>query len=243
MIPIALSYKIIKNPASTEASPRHLEILDLTAYQVREEAAVWEEETVPEERNVLEEELRRKLTEENERLREELLAEAALAVEDLKEAAYGEAREEGYQAGLAAAKAEGQRIRENAMNLLKEAQNRAKTYFLEESDRLLQLSVDIAEKIIRQTLDRQEEGILCLARPILQDYAKTESLIVTCHPDLLAEVQSRRGEIEKLCPQARILILEDKTLEPQGLILENEDQITDLQIKKQLQRFLELAKG
>jgi len=103
--------------------------------------------------------------------------------------------------------------------------------------------VDIAEKIIRQTLDRQEEGILCLARPILQDYAKTESLIVTCHPDLLAEVQSRRGEIEKLCPQARILILEDKTLEPQGLILENEDQITDLQIKKQLQRFLELAKG
>jgi len=44
-----------------------------------------------------------------------------------------------------------------------------------------------------------------------------------------------------MCPNAHILILQDKNLDVSDMVIENENQITDLTISKQIARFIELA--
>ncbi|MBP1744183.1 MAG: flagellar assembly protein FliH [Firmicutes bacterium] len=246
MIQIVLSYKIIKNTSNREEREKHLSSLDLEHFRIREEA-LEEESPESDPAKSMEAEIRRDLMEETARKRKALLEKASEEAEAVKEAARLEGAREGYSEGFRKGFEEGRMeaegMRENAVRMAADAENIAREYFEECEERILSLSVRIAEKIVHQAIDSNPENIMLLARPILQEYGKTENVVITCNPENSEKARKQLGEMEKLCPNARILILEDRCLEKNGLIIENENQITDLQIGKQLEKFLELAKS
>lgn len=246
MIPIALSYKIIKNSSNSSQSEKRLQAVDASAFVPREtvlEETLEETETDP--CIILEERIRRELEEDTAKERQEILTRAYAEMEEMKEAVRLESAEAGYREGFQKGYEDGLEetkvMRGSAMELIGNAEKEVKAYVEENEEKILRLSVKIAEKILHQTLDSHAEGVMLLARPILQDYGKTENVIITCPPEKLEFMKGCLGEVEKYCPNAHILILEDKSLEHNGLVIENESQITDLQVRKQLERFLELA--
>lgn len=246
MIPIALSYRIIKNSASVSPEGKLLQTVDAAAFVER--MTVVEEVEEAEETDpciLLEDRIRKELEEETEKARQAIVDRAHVDMEVLKEAARLESAERGYREGFQKGYEEGleetKEMRSCALERIGSAEKAVKAYVDENEERILRLSVRIAEKVLHQTLDSHAEGIMLLARPILQAYGKTEKVILSCHPDNVGFLREHLGEIEKYCPNAHILILEDKSLEQNGLIIENEDQITDLQVRKQLERFLDLA--
>lgn len=244
MIPIALSYRIIKNSASVNQEEKLLQTVDAAAFMERRTVVEdSKEETDP--CILLEDRIRKDLEEETEKARQDILARAHADMEVLREATRLESAEAGYREGFQKGYEEGQaetdEMRSSALERIASAEKAVKAYLEESEERILRLSVRIAEKIVHQTLNSHAEGVMLLARPILQEYGKTEKVILSCHPDQVDSVREHMGEIEKYCPNAHILILEDKSLEQNGLVIENEDQIADLQVKKQLERFLDLA--
>lgn len=250
VIQIALSYKIIKNSSSTEDREKHLQTIDISAFIANEELTK-EVEDVEESdpRENLETKIRKEVMSETAGKRQAIIDNAILETEQIKENAriasasegYEQGYKEGFQFGHEEARKETEIQRANAIDMVEDANRKIKAYYEENEEKVLMLAIKIAEKIVHQTIDSHSENIMILARPILQEYGKTENIIISCHPDNVELVQSYIPEIEKLCPNAHILILEDKSLEKNGLIIENENQITDLQIKKQLERFLELV--
>jgi flagellar assembly protein FliH len=251
VIPIALSYKIIKNSQSSENSEKHLQTIDISTFIANEELSKEVEiaEAEPDSRVTLETKIRKEVMEETASKRQGMLDNAMIEIEHIKEEARQASASEGYekgyakgvQDGLEDARKETEELRANAIEMIEDAKRKSKTYYEENEEKILKLAIKIAEKIVHQSIDSHSENVMLLARPILQEYGKTENIILTCHPDNVELVQSHIPEIEKLCPNAHLLILEDKSLERNGLIIENENQITDLQNKKQLDRFLELV--
>ena len=251
VIPIALSYKIIKNSQSTEDSEKHLRTMDISPFIANEELSkeVRIEEAEQDPREALDTKIRKEIMDVTEKKRQAIIDNALLETEHIKEEARQASASEGYekgyavgfQDGLEGARKETEELRANAIDMVEDAKRKAKTYYEENEAKILMLAIKIAEKIVHQSIDSHSENVMLLARPILQEYGKTENIILTCHPDNVELVQSHIPEIEKLCPNAHLLILEDKSLERNGLIIENENQITDLQIRKQLDRFLELV--
>lgn len=247
MIPIALSYRIIKNKNANAQQERKLETLDIELYREKKEIqsqydAVSEGED-PEE--ALREEIRKELLLSMEEERKVLLEKAKEELEKEREKALAQARNQGFEEGYMAGKEEGYEetlaFRKNAITMLEEAEVLSKEYLDKNEEKIIQLSARIAERIVGETLQTQEDSLMLLARPILQEYGKTENVIVTCHPDKVAFMKCQIPEIKAMCPKAHVLILQDKNLEENDILIENENQITDLSIRKQIARFIELA--
>ena len=142
--------------------------------------------------------------------------------------------EEGYKKGIDAANLEGSIIKNNALELIEQAKKQVSAYISENHDNIIKLAGDMAESIVQSTIDESTENILMLIKPILQQFGKKESIIITCHPSGIAYIKSRLHELENSCPNAKLIILEDRNLEKNGCIIENENEIVDLQIKKQI---------
>ncbi len=246
MIQIALSYKIIKNSPNSEHREKHLLALDVEDYRTRETVHI-EDSDENDPMKTIEAEIRRELQEETSRKRKAVLDAAEAEAEEIREAARLQSASEGYSdgfhKGIEEGRLEAQGLRENALSMIEAAENKANEYFAECEEKILSLAVRIAEKIVHQTIDSSSDNVMLMARPILQEYGKTENVVITCNPENVEMVKKQQVEIEKLCPNARILILEDRSLEKNGLVIENENQITDLQIKKQLERFLKLTRS
>lgn len=250
VILIASSYKIIKRSQKINEEETQLSPIDLKSYtpteDVDDEAYSSEEDQITKE-EVLKNQVRCDMEEELEALREEFLVQTHLEMEALKEEAYREGLEKGKEEGRDEGRQEIYReldiLRIEALNKVLDAEQLAKVYLEEHEERILKLAGKIAEKIINVTLEDHEESLMLLARPILEEYGKTENVIISCHPEKVSFIKSYLPEMEKLCPNARILVLVDKNLEDHDMIIENENQITDLTISRQIERFLELATG
>jgi len=247
VIPIALSYRIIKNKNAFANEERKLETLDIEAYRIKRDL-MSTYETSSEENNpevILREEIRKNLLLEMESQREALLLKGRQEIEKEKEKALEEARRKGFEEGFMAGKEEGYEetlsFRNNAITMLEDAEAMSRDYLEANEEKIIHLSTRIAEKIVQETVDTHEDSLMLLARPILQEYGKTENVIVTCHPGMVAFMKCQIPEIKAMCPKAHVLILQDKNLESNDIIIENENQITDLTIKKQIARFIELA--
>lgn len=247
-IPIASSYKIIKrhqpqSPVETRISP-----IDLKTYQPTERISYKrDEENSFSEEEALRTRLKAEMEEELQEKIDQMRAQAQDEIEGLKEAAREEGLAQGLEEGIEMGRQqiykELETLRQDAVNKVQEAEQEAKSYLDENEERILGLSMKIAEKIIHVTLEQHKESLMLLARPILEEYGKTEKVIINCHPEKVNFIKEHLPEMEKLCPSARILVLEDHKLKNHDLIIENENQITDLTISRQIERFLELAMG
>lgn len=198
VIPIALSYKIIKNSEPVEV--RKLKTLDVSLYKEKSEAMKKEEIAKIVKRedpmDIVKREIRKTLEAEIEVKKKAILEKARLDLQKEKEIVLQDAYEAGYQAGFQKGREEAieksRSIKEDALAYLAEAEQNAKQYLNENEERIVRLAAKIAEKIILKNLEEDKDDLMLLARPVLQEYGKVQNVIISCHP-------TKVKKNEKLC--------------------------------------------
>lgn len=147
--------------------------------------------------------------------------------------------ESGYIQGIENAREEADQIKRNAIELLENAQDEVCKYIVNHQQRIIDLAAQMAESIVHSTIDTSSDNILQLIKPIIQQFRKVESIIITCNPKNYDYLKKSMYEIENKYEDIKFIILEDGNLEKNGCTIENENQIIDLQIKKQLKNIVE----
>lgn len=250
MSKIPLSYKIIKNCNVTCDQEdlsfidtrvdmnTHERVLSLVPQEECEEDAIDIEE--------IKAAIHRELSIQIEKERLEILEMARKEAESLRIEAEKQGHEagrmEGYQQGINEARREGITIKNNAIRIMEQAERHVSEYFIENRVKIIKLAADMAESIVHSTINTSTENIVLLIKPILQQYGKEEQIIITSHPDNIPYLKGNLHQMEELCPNARFIVLADNNLEKNGCIIENEHQIVDLQVKKQIDAILEEIK-
>lgn len=147
--------------------------------------------------------------------------------------------EKGYSEGVESAQKEVDEIKRNAIKMLENAQEEISEFVEANQQRIIRLAAQMAESIVHTTIDTSSENILQLIKPIVQQLKKVESIIITCNPNNYDYLKKSIYSIEKKYEDIKFIILEDESLEKNGCKIENENQIIDLQIKKQLENIVE----
>lgn len=253
-----LSYKIIKNKDIAYSEERktltdiklegNFDELDEIIDEVKEEIEIEEVEVEePIDIELIKKEIEEKFTLENEELRRELLAnielearkkaeeEAAIAKQEAAEEGYKDGLKHGYQRGIQEAKGVCDEMKKTALDLIQQAKEEVEKYYSENKANIIRLAGDMAENIVNETIDLSSENILMLIKPIINLNERNELIVITCHPDKFEFLKKRKSELELAAPNARFVLLSDNNLEKNGCIIENENQIIDLQIRKQIE--------
>ena len=165
---------------------------------------------------------------------EEALKEAEILKKEAIDKGHKEGFREGYKKGLTDCQVECDEIRKNALNMIDQAEKETKKYFKDNQENIIKLSGDMAESIVHATIDLSSENLLMLIKPIIDQNDRNELIIITCHPDNHELLKENKEQLEVCAPNARFVILLDNNLEKNGCIIENENQIIDLQIRKQI---------
>lgn len=217
------------------------EVLEPTVEEDLEEAVDIEKikEEIEEE---IKEKIRQQLYLENEKTKKDLMErtlkklneEAEIVKREAAQQGYRKGLEEGFEKGLADCQDECSRMKNAALDMFKQAEEEVKSYFNDNKEKIIQLAGDIAESIVNTTIDLSSENILSLIKPIIQQYEKNESIIITCHPSKSELLKTKLSELEELGQTARLTILGDGNLDKNTCIIENENQIIDLDIRKQI---------
>lgn len=150
-----------------------------------------------------------------------------------------EGTKKGYLQGISQSKQEADEIKEKAFKMLKDAQKEVEQYYEDNQDNIINLAVQMAESIIHTTIDTSDDNLLPMIKPIVQHFKNVGNVIITCHPDNFEFLKKNIYRIEDKYKNIRFIILEDENLEENGCIIENDNQVIDLQIKKQIENILE----
>ena len=195
-------------------------------------------------------EIEERFIQENEKLRVELLEkiereararveeEVKIAKQQAAEEGYRDGLKHGYQKGIQDAKPVCDQMKESAMDLIEQAKLEVEKYYNDNKDNIIRLAGDMAESIVNKTIDLSSENILLLIKPIIDLNERNELIVITCHPDNFSFLKKRKAELETSAPNARFVLLSDNNLEKNGCTIENENQIVDLQIKKQIESII-----
>lgn len=155
---------------------------------------------------------------------------------------YEDGKEKGYNVGISTSRVEAEKIKENALKLVKQAEEYVDNYYRENKEQIIGLAIDIAEAIVNRSIDLSEEDILTLIKPIIKVYNDKERFTIICNPSKKEFLEGRLEELKEEYPKINFLVLEDGDLEKNDCILENENQVIDLGIKKQLDSILKTIK-
>lgn len=146
---------------------------------------------------------------------------------------------EGYEKGKEEAEKDNQVIRDNANKILDQAVEYVLEYYNDNKKRIIRLAGDMAESIVHSTIDTSSDNILMLVRPVLQQYRKKEQVIITAHPQASEFLKNNLDKLIENNEDTNFVILEDTSLEKNGCKIENDNQIIDLQIRKQIERIID----
>jgi len=257
------SFKVIKN-SNVEFSNENIVIANVKLKEpIIEEVyeEVFEEEIIDEsiDSNIninqlkidLRNELISEMEEERQALFDNTVNEAKKEIENLKKEAINKGYEKGYSKGHDDGFKEGvekafkecevqcNEIKEKALGLIRQAEAEVSDYIVENRTNLINLAGEMAESIVHKTIDTSSENVLSLIKPIIEQYEATENIILTCHPDTMTFLEDNIEKLKEANQGIRFILLKDENLEKNGCTIENESQIIDLQIGKQINSIIE----
>ena len=182
---------------------------------------------------------RRKILEELECLKEEILQQAKAEVEGIKEKAYKEGYreglEQGHREGLAKAQQECKSIKEEALLRLRTAEEEVEKYFRSSKTRLLELAGTMASKILGRELKTSGESLLELLKPLLQEYKQGGMVVIGCHKHRIRMCKENLFALKKINPDVEYVVIENPDVKEDQLLVEYQNQIIDLDIKNQIE--------
>ena len=185
------------------------------------------------------EEVLREINEEEERILNNAKKIAEKIIGESKELGfkegYSEGKDEGYKEGLLKAKLESEDIILNARNILEDSEEEVREYFELNRENLIDLSITMAETIVNQKLNEDDENINNLIRPILESYSEVKRVVIRCNPKKTKSLNQNIKKLKEAYPEIRFFVVSDGNLEKNDIIIENDEQTVDLSIKGQLE--------
>lgn len=151
------------------------------------------------------------------------------------------AAKEGYKAGLEQAKSDIVQVEAAISNFLKAKQE----VFEYIAPDILEISVDIARKIVKHEIDLDPEIVLSTIMDVLKNISKDETKIsIKVNPSQLALTKNSIPEIiSSLGLETKIHVIADDAIEVGGCIVLTNNGIVDASIHTQLEIIKEAFKG
>lgn len=160
------------------------------------------------------------------------------------EAARQEGLAQGYDEGFAEGGKQAKLLQEQAEHLLAQARKAYQGVMSQAEPNLLELSLLIGEKILRQQIALEPETIRGLAKELLKEVHAGETFFIYVNPkdiNLLLEAQQ---ELKEVSPAGVALhIVSDKNISQGGCRLETEEGYFDATIEGQLAQLKKLLQG
>lgn len=187
-------------------------------------------------------EYKRKVNKQIESERKNILEAARIDAEKqaikIREAAKNLGYSEGYSRAIEEAKREASKIKSDALDFIYQAKEFRDTYISEQEKNIYKLAKTMAENIIDYVVDIEDENILLLIRPILNEYIKEEEIIISANARGKQMLERYRDKLLTICPNTKFIFLQDKSIDKNGFIIENKESTIDLQIRLQLENML-----
>ena len=148
---------------------------------------------------------------------EKLLAEARIKAQEISIQAKKEGCQEGYQEGLGKAAREATEIRQSAFNLIDQAQKIKQETIKSLEKEIVNLSCEIAEKIICSQLTLSPEVILQIAKEAINLLLDKEQVSLLVNPEEKEVFLAHREEVLKNLPAGtKLNILTETNIKPGG---------------------------
>ena len=168
------------------------------------------------------------------------LAEAEKQAEEIKE----EARRSGWQEGIHSAQSEADRIREEAREVL----NQAKEAYRQMLDKLemevVDLAVDIAERVVMVQLSVEPQTIMQIAREALEVVKNRPMVTIYVNDADRAMVEKGRSQLLQGLPaKVELNILVDNGVQPGGCRVETDQGQADATLETRWQEALKALYG
>ncbi|MTI65722.1 MAG: hypothetical protein FH753_03890 [Firmicutes bacterium] len=175
--------------------------------------------------------------------KEELLNKTNKDIKNLKDKAYKEAydegfkkgKENGFNKGYDEGKVEADALRKEAKEVLNNAHEKSRDYIEDTNKEIIDLIIDVSENVTNLLINESEKNIVEMVKKALEEVREKKQIILRVHPKSALYLESNLHQFNKICPNAKFTILEDKELEENGCKIESESEIIDLQISEQLE--------
>ncbi len=151
------------------------------------------------------------------------------------------AAKEGYQQGLQAADDDLQRVRESLESFL----NAKQEVYEAIAPDVLEISLDIAKKIIKKEMSENQEILLDNIKDILKSLSKEETkIMLKVNPSQTAMLKQEIPEIMNFAGlEAKVIIVPDENTMEGGCMLTTSNGVIDATIETQLEIISEALKG
>lgn len=186
---------------------------------------------------------------------EVMLAEAKKQAEQIvaearaeKEAVLAEAREygfqQGYEEGLAAGKEEAQKLRREAEEVLQQARMWYRQTVAENEEKIIDLAVAIASKLLHVQLELSPQQINIIAQEALQKVRGGKNYVIYAHPRDAEILRSHKDMLlQDLPEEISLRVIADKGLTPGGCLVDTEEGQIEVTIEGQLDRVKQVLLG
>ena len=153
-------------------------------------------------------------------------------------------REEGYREGyrkaLEEAAAEAGALREEARQVLRQAEEIRRATLAGLEGEVVALAREMAEKIVAAQLTLDPAVVLNIVHEALETARAREQAVLYVNPEQMAMVEERRQELEPALPPGTVLqIIGDPAVEPGGCRVETADGRVDASLKARWQALQE----
>lgn len=241
-------------PLKTEADPERLQENQKILNQAEEEAQIIIQDAEETAQKILQqaleqaEQLKQDAMEEMEQWWEQKRMDAAALFQEVHEQAGREGHDSGFEAGKQQAYEEETSAVEQARKLLEDAFAEKKQIVAEAEPFLVELSTEIAKKVINAELQHSSEQVMEIVKKVMRRSRVHGHITVCVNHKYFDYVQEHRAQLlELLDGQAEISIFPDYTVQDGGCVIRTPLGSVDARIDTQLteikQALLEIARG
>jgi len=168
---------------------------------------------------------------------------AAEAVESDKkkayETGYKSGAEDGYKDGFEAGKTESAkeslRTISEAKDVLRAAHMESRKYIRKTEEEIIELSVKIAESVIKKELQLDDSIIVGIAKAALTEVRDRKQIVISAGKQEAMTLQNHLQELKEICPNGVFTILKDETVPDGGCVVETEIHVIEATVDRQLE--------
>jgi flagellar assembly protein FliH len=155
-----------------------------------------------------------------------------------------EGRDQGCREGLEKAADEAGVIRDQARDVLDQAETIRRSTLEALEGEIIDLAREIAEKLLNRQLTLEPESVLDVVEEGLRLVADRVSVVLYVNPSELALVEGRKSELLALLPaKAEFRVLTDHSVQSGGCVIETERGRVDATLEKRREELLKALYG
>src|SRR6056297_187138 len=155
------------------------------------------------------------------------------------ESGYKSGSEDGYKDGFQAGKTESakesRRIISEAKKVLRTAHSESREYIGRTEEEIIELSVKIAESLIKKELQLDDSIIVGIAKSALAEVRDRKQIVISAGKRESMVLQNHLHELREICPNGVFTILKDETVPGGGCLVETEIHVIDATVDRQLE--------